>query len=288
VTLRAAAVSVLLPLRIPAPWLQATMYGLRSQTHQNWELVCTVPTDSLTLAQEVLAFFPDAIILHVSDALPFPDVLNAGLDACSAELIARIDQDDIALDDRLMEQSAYLEAHPEVAVVTSPVRLISPSGLTNRVSFASKRVDVRRCLLFRNCVAHPAVMMRRSLLPHGPVYSTSALHGEDYDLWLRIASKSPIHCLARALTFYRIHAGQMSHNNAMNREGRSRIVQGQRDLAKSLGISSSMLFPSQAAWVGVQMLREMRRTRGRTRSGGTRADHEISDRDDATFPNHKE
>src|SRR5205823_5921583 len=54
--------------------------------------------------------------------------LNEALGLASAELIARMDADDVSMPERFERQVAFLHEHPEVVCVGSRVQLIDPYG----------------------------------------------------------------------------------------------------------------------------------------------------------------
>jgi glycosyltransferase involved in cell wall biosynthesis len=118
--------------------------------------------------------------------------LNAGLAACQAPLVARMDADDISHPQRLEKQAAYLEAHPETSVVGCLVAgfpqeqvregfRLYMAWLNSLVSQA----DIRREMFVESPLAHPSVTFRREVVMQAGGYQE---HGwpEDYDLWLRL------------------------------------------------------------------------------------------------------
>ena len=54
--------------------------------------------------------------------------INAGCALAQAPLIARMDADDVMLPDRLERQVAYLDAHPEVALLGGGIVLVDETG----------------------------------------------------------------------------------------------------------------------------------------------------------------
>src|SRR2546430_6883445 len=53
---------------------------------------------------------------------------NRGLATIASEYVAMLDSDDLSFPERLARQVAYLDAHPEVAVVGSQAKLIDVTG----------------------------------------------------------------------------------------------------------------------------------------------------------------
>lgn len=252
-------VDVVLPLRCPAPWLDETLEGLAQQDFPNWNLICTVHDDSLELSHKVLDRFPKATIIPVSDNLTFPAVLNIGARSGTATYIARLDQDDVPFPGRLAKQVAFLEENQEVAVVATPVTDIDASGHALGTSFGFANQDIRKRLLIKNSIAHPSIMMRRSVFNAVAGYEEKAINGEDYELWLRIASVAAVACLEEPQLMYRRHDTQMSAVGFMNAEARSSVRRARLRLAQELRISRIQAEVIHALWTLPQIWRSWRR-----------------------------
>jgi len=119
--------------------------------------------------------------------------LDRGLAACDAEVVARMDADDLAHPRRLERQLAALGDAPGLAAVGSRVRAFPRrdvrDGMRRYVAWVNELTApglVARDLLVEAPLVHPAAAIRRGAL--------EALGGwrdgpfpEDYDLWLRAA-----------------------------------------------------------------------------------------------------
>ncbi len=118
--------------------------------------------------------------------------LQAGLQACRAPLIARMDADDWSHPARLQAQVEYLRNHPELAVVGCLVRGF-PQGQVREgfriyIEWINSLItpqDIARQIFVESPLVHPSVLMRRQWLERVGGYQE---HGwaEDYDLWLRL------------------------------------------------------------------------------------------------------
>ena len=76
--------------------------------------------------------------------------------------MAIFDHDDISVPTRLEQQVAYLDAHPDVGVVSG---LLESFGVKNYVWFAPENdIDIRIYLTCNCHVAHTAAMIRKSVL----------------------------------------------------------------------------------------------------------------------------
>lgn len=258
---RPPEVDVVLPLRNPAPWLDETLTGLEQQSFEDWNLICTIHEDSLALSDKILARFQSATVIPVSSNLNFPAVLNVGVRSGTAKYIARLDQDDIPLPSRLSRQFDFLEHNSDVAVVATPVNLIDSTGQFLGTSFRVPTEEIEGRLMIKNCIAHPSIMMRRTSFTSVGGYDEAAVNGEDYELWLRIASVGSIACLDEPLLNYRRHSGQMSSVGVMDAKARSTVRRARINLAGEGLINLARAEISHAIWSCPQVWRGWHRRR---------------------------
>jgi len=252
------AVDILLPVRSPAPWLEATLAGLIRQTMPSWRLVAVCHGDSPSVAETIRRLVPDALILTAPEQVGLPEVLNLGLASCTASFVARIDSDDIPCLDRFERQVEFLSSHPEVALVASPITLIDESGAAlGRLSGPSTSAELIRGLHWKCVIQHPSVMFRRTSIVELGGYDPLARHVEDYELWLRLASVSGVETLAEPLTEYRVHPGQVTRTKVIGKPARALVGQARVALARSRGESIGMARLRQFVWSSRQVLREM-------------------------------
>ena len=251
-------VDVLLPIRSPAPWLEATLAGLIRQSLPSWRLVAVCHGDSPAVEQNIRRLVPNALLLTAPEEGGLPDLLNLGLASCTASFVARIDSDDIPCLDRFERQVEFLSSHPDVALVASPVMLIDESGAAlGRLSGPSTSAELIRGLRWKCVIQHPSVMFRRSAIVELGGYDPLARHVEDYELWLRLAAVAGVETLAEPLTEYRVHPGQVTRTKVIGKPARALVGQARVALARSRGESVGMARLRQFVWASRQVLREM-------------------------------
>jgi cellulose synthase/poly-beta-1,6-N-acetylglucosamine synthase-like glycosyltransferase len=185
------AVSVLMPCFNAAETLDESMQSLASQTLREIEII-PVDDGSLDKTPEILAHWAsaDARVRPIyKEHAGIIEALNAGLAACQAPYIARMDADDWAHEERLERQSAYLDGHPELAVVGCLVKSDhAGEGFQRYLDWLNSLIsaeDIAREIFIESPVAHPSTMMRRSWIEQAGGYQDRGW-AEDYDLWLRI------------------------------------------------------------------------------------------------------
>lgn len=102
--------------------------------------------------------------------------------------IARMDADDISELDRIEKQMAYLLQNPDVDCVGGAINEIDENG-NNRgkvTSYPCNPEEARAFFCKRNPVAHPTVMMRRSMFEKaGGYYPMDFERNEDTMLWYK-------------------------------------------------------------------------------------------------------
>ena len=119
-------------------------------------------------------------------------------------MIARMDADDVMLRDRLERQLAYLDAHPDVALLGGGIVLIDESGA--EIDREPGRVELD--FLARNELTHATVAMRTEVFRELHGYRLD--QAEDYDLWLRFEERGGVAALPDFVLRYRLHPGQFS------------------------------------------------------------------------------
>lgn len=138
--------------------------------------------------------------------------LNRGLALARGEYLARQDADDISEPARFARQVAFLDAHPDVALLGTWFGKIDERGrpIGNR-RLPSDSTRLRWCLLFFCPFVHSAAMFRRSaVLERIGAYDESYAYAQDYDLWGRIARVLPVANLAEYLVKVRISRWSMT------------------------------------------------------------------------------
>lgn len=102
--------------------------------------------------------------------------------------IARMDADDISELDRLEKQMVYLQQNPDVDCVGGAINEIDENGKDRGkvTSYPCDSEEARAFFCKRNPVAHPTVMMRRSMFEKaGGSYPMDFERNEDTMLWYK-------------------------------------------------------------------------------------------------------
>lgn len=116
--------------------------------------------------------------------------LNIGLRESQGEYIARIDADDVALPGWLSAQAEFAKRHPDAAVITLPVVLISTSGQVRKLqgTFSAPQ-DIYLRILTHSPINHGGCFMRREVVLKEGGYDNELKIAADYGLWSNLIRK---------------------------------------------------------------------------------------------------
>ncbi|MDT8440301.1 MAG: glycosyltransferase [Desulfuromonadales bacterium] len=187
-------VSILLPVRDEERLLPAALKSLARQTMQDWELIAVDDGSSDGTATILARAARKDARIRVLQRPPAGLVaaLNHGLAVCRAELVARMDADDICDPRRLELQVAQLEHEPTTTLLACRVRHFPRSAI--RGGFLAyeawqnsllTHAEIVRDFYVESPFAHPSVVFRRRAVEAVGGYRDMGW-AEDYDLWLRL------------------------------------------------------------------------------------------------------
>ncbi len=204
-------VSVILPTFNRAWTLKQAIDSVLDQNYANLELI-VVDDGSTDETAHLLFSYADRITVIHQENRGVSVARNAGIRTASGELIALLDSDDEWLPGKVTAQVDYFKTHPDARICQTEEIWIR-NGL--RVNPGKRHRKAAGMIFDRSlalCLVSPsAVMMRRSLLDEVGLFDENLPACEDYDLWLRIAWKHPIHLIDQALVVkHGGHADQLS------------------------------------------------------------------------------
>jgi hypothetical protein len=212
-----ARVTVLLVTYNDALFVRAAIDSVLAQTFQDFELLI-VDDASTDRTRDVAASSRDPRIRLLANPINLGQgaARNRGLATITTEFVAMLDGDDLAWPERLAQQVAYLDEHPDVAAIGAQAALIDVSG--RRIgTFARPTTDLgmRWCGIFQSPVIHSAVMFRRAIIWNQlGGYEERYRFGEDFDLWCRLARTHTIRNVPQTLTSYRSDPGSLTGTRA--------------------------------------------------------------------------
>jgi glycosyltransferase involved in cell wall biosynthesis len=230
---RTPRVSVLLPVRNGMPYLPEAIESLVNQSFGDFELI-VINDGSTDGTAAYLAGIGDPRLRVISPGgVGLAAALNAGLAEARGSYIARQDADDWSMRERFATEVAYLDAHPEIAMVSTCAEYVDAAG--NNIETAWTRTvraqqdpaqtpeEILQMMPLTCCITHGSVMMRADVLREAGGYDQAMVPAEDYDLWLRLLPRHQMAKLPARLYAYRVHDDQSS--TARRPEQMSRVIE---------------------------------------------------------------
>jgi glycosyltransferase involved in cell wall biosynthesis len=181
-------ISVLMPVYNGKRFLCEAIESVLEQTFADFEFIIIDDGSTDNSLEIVNSFRDERIRVIASNHKGFVLQLNSGLSIAQAEIIARMDADDISLPERFYLQYHYLKEHPTVGVVSSSFQLIDQYGTRGAIKWLPAGDEQIRNMIPVFCpISHGASMFRRTVvLAHGG-YDERYFPNEDYELWLRLS-----------------------------------------------------------------------------------------------------
>jgi glycosyltransferase involved in cell wall biosynthesis len=225
-------VSVIIPTYNRAYFLHQAIESVLSQTFRDFELI-VVDDGSTDATPYVLQQWDNKIRWVRQENCGVSRARNVGIRAARGRYLSFLDSDDLWLMDKLEVQVRFLDANPHYAVCyTDEVwvrkgRRVNPKKIHRK--YSGWIFD--RCLPL--CIISPSsALMRREVLDAVGDFDEDLPVCEDYDLWLRIASRFPIFFLDRELIIKRGgHADQLSNRSWGN--DRYRVLALEKQLSQN-------------------------------------------------------
>lgn len=205
-------VSVVMMVYNARPFVEEAVRSILGQTFTDFELIIVDDgsTDGSGAILDGLAAQDARIRLVHQPNAGLKEAANRGFSMARAPLIARMDADDVSLPTRFAEQVAWMNDHPDCAVVGTRIMSIDPDGVPFEEQFlltTHEQIDGAN-IAGRCAIAHPSAMVRRSFLDVNPPYRVYPF--EDLDLWLRMGERGRLANLDRVLLKYRHHDQNVS------------------------------------------------------------------------------
>ena len=221
------AVTVLMSNYNGARWLNEAITSVLEQTFTDFEFIIVDDgsTDkSLAIITQLQQLDPRIVVISKPNT-GLVDSLNCGIRQAHGKYIARMDADDISKPYRLQKQVEFLQAHPEIALVSGAMEYIDEKGnIFGRTYPMTSPLKIRKKILqICNVIVHPAVLMRRDVVVACGGYSEGLTTVEDQHLWMKFLRKGyQLAMLSEPMILYRVSG--MAISNQKKSEEQVRLM----------------------------------------------------------------
>lgn len=193
-------VSVIIPTYDRADRVTRAVSSVLDQTYADFELLVVDDGSGDGTIRALRPFLDRIRLIRHARNCGVSAARNTGIRASRAPLVAFLDSDDRWLPEKLESQVRFFRERPGVvACQTQEIwvrggRRVNPARRHLKPSGDIFALSLERCL-----VSPSAVMLCRCVLDEVGLFDESLPVCEDYDLWLRIACRHPIHLIDREL-----------------------------------------------------------------------------------------
>ena len=214
-------VSTILPNYNYARFIGETIESVMKQTYTDHELIIVddgSTDNSIEVISSYEARYPGRIRLVKKANGGLPSARNAALALCRGQFIAFLDSDDLWHEDYLRTMVSFFEQNPDAVAAYANAELFdSDSGRTLghwfgprsfRTAYSGRCAD--KLFTRGNFIPIVTAMIRREVLDKVGVFDEHYRVGEDWDFWLRVASRFDIHYIDRSLCRIRRHPKNLS------------------------------------------------------------------------------
>lgn len=169
--------------------LATAIDSIVNQTYTNWELImCDDGSKDNTyqIAQQYQKKYATKIVLLKNEVnLRLAATLNKCLEVAKGEYVARMDADDISMEDRFKKQVEFLDQNPDIAVVGCGAHITDGTNIIG--TRCGRERPTEKNVLLDTTFIHPTIMMRKSVYTAlgGYTVSNRTMRGQDWDLWFR-------------------------------------------------------------------------------------------------------
>ena len=183
-------ISVIMSVYNDEKYIAKAIDSILTQSFSNFELIICddYSTDRSSNIIEKYVKQDNRIVFFKNEKnLGLATSLNRCIERAKGKYIARMDSDDVSRPDRFAVQSEFLDTHKDVAVIGAYIQEFSDICENLGVRKFPLDTDGAKKLIYKaNPLAHPAVMMRKSMFDDGISYDENYRTSQDLALWFDI------------------------------------------------------------------------------------------------------
>lgn len=198
-------VTVIIPAYNSMPCLIETIDSVLQQTFTDFEVIVINDGSSDDTATWVKQISDRRVKLISQANQGASGARNTGIAHASGEYLAFLDADDLWHPTKLEKQVRCLEQDPAVGLVNTWTAFIDAAGKpTGRILTSHAEGEVWQHIAERNQIGcGSAPMVRHACFETVGVFDRNLTPVEDWDMWIRIATRYPFAVLKEPLTYYR-------------------------------------------------------------------------------------
>ena len=230
-TMNNPLVSVVIPTKNRSKFVLKAIESVMVQTYKNFEIIVVDDGSDIPLAPLLLEKFGNKIICIRNDkSCGAPVARNIGSKVAMGEFIAFLDDDDFWTENKLKMQVLKLMNNKSTGLVYSGFSYVYDDS-TLFTSSPLLKGDFSGQLLEKNFIGSASIpLLRKKLYIECGGFDPSFVSCQDWELWIRIASKAGLDFVDDCLVFRSVHGDQITSNCFKKIEGREQLIEKHREL----------------------------------------------------------
>lgn len=202
-------VSVIIPVYNGQKYLKETVLSVQKSNYRNFEVILVndgSKDKSLELCYKLKEKYKNIRVFSFKNNRGLSNILNYAVRKAKGKYIARINQDDLMVSNRIFSQVYFLENNSDHVLVGGNLKLVSEKGKQIDVlSYPQTDQEIRNNWLYLNAFADPAVMYRKKTFLKVGNYYQNFYPADDYHLWFRMGEEGKVANLNHVVTKFRVH-----------------------------------------------------------------------------------
>ena len=200
-------------------WIKKSVNSILTQTFRDYEflIICDNPEnkDLINMLSDFSKRDKRIKLIKNEENIGLARSLNKGLKIASGRFIARMDADDISMQNRFEKQLMFLKNNKDIGLVGSAIELIDDNENSLGFSAAISDMDIiKRIIKYRSVSNHPTWMFRAKILDILKGYR-SFMTSQDYDFLYRALDHGiKISNINEALLKYRMHNNNITQKHS--------------------------------------------------------------------------
>lgn len=186
-------ISVIMPVHNAGDYLAEAVTSILNQQDVLLELILVDDHSTDQAIKNLPIEFPGDKRLKIvsSEGHGVVAAMKKGYAHAQGIYIARMDADDVAMPNRLLQQYQYLQQHPEIGIAGAQVKIFGVTDIErgfllyeNWLNSLCLPEDIEREIFIESPIPNPTAFFRREIYDVLNGYQDSEW-AEDYDMWLR-------------------------------------------------------------------------------------------------------